>query len=113
MTNGGDKPGKGCGKRRTTRRISIQKEVIINGSTRGEGLDLSETGMYVFTEAPFAPDTTIELRFTIAGEVIEASGTVAFAEPDTGIGVRFVNLSERSAEVVARYVNKRKDITRH
>lgn len=93
------------------KRVSIQKDVVINRTVRAEGLDLSEDGMYIYTRTEFIPRSIIELSFVIDGERLDIPAIVSHAQQGIGIGVRFVDMPPEVLEKIKRFisVNSRKN----
>lgn len=91
-------------KERGKRRL-IEKEVIINGIIKAEALDLSIEGMYIYTQANFIQGAIFEVSFKINGKTVKAMARVQHAQPNVGIGVKFVELSNEDAIKIKKYVD--------
>lgn len=70
--------------------------------------DLSESGAYVDTTYPLAVDSRIDFSFRLPGSEEEESilgcGRVAWVDPETGVGLEFLDLEEEDRKRIRRYV---------
>ncbi|MBU4321358.1 MAG: PilZ domain-containing protein [Nitrospinae bacterium] len=89
---------------RRTRRALVNKDVVINGVTKAEALDISIDGMYIYTQFSFIAGTIFELSFKIREDAIKVMARVQHAQPNVGIGVKFVELSAENSEKIKRYL---------
>ncbi|MDP3048498.1 MAG: PilZ domain-containing protein [Thermodesulfovibrionales bacterium] len=89
---------------RRTRRALVNKDVVINGVTKAEALDISIDGMYIYTQFSFIAGTIFELSFKIGEDAIKVMARVQHAQPNVGIGVKFVELSAENSEKIKRYL---------
>lgn len=89
---------------RRTRRAPVHKDVVINGVTKAEALDISIDGMYIYTQFSFIAGTIFELSFKIGEDAIKAMARVQHAQPNVGIGVKFVELSAENSARIKRYI---------
>lgn len=92
--------------KRKVERVSVALEVKINRTVLAEGLDLSETGMYIYTKANFIPGSIIDLRFALDGEAVHVSAIVQHVQPGIGMGVKFVHLPPSEAEKIKHFVTR-------
>jgi hypothetical protein len=89
---------------RRTRRALVNKDVVINGVTKAEALDISIDGMYIYTQFSFISGTIFEVSFKIGGNAITTMARVQHAQPNVGIGVKFVDLSPENSEKIKKYI---------
>lgn len=92
--------------RRGSKRVSVEKDVIINGIVRAYILDINEDGMYIYTQAQFIPGVILQLNFSINGNSIEVMAQVKHAQPGIGIGVKFVEISEEDLIKIKKYIKE-------
>ena len=111
--------------RRSTTRVLVDLEV----DCEGDGVylfaisrDLSATGIFVRTLEPMAPGTRVNLRLggaaldeSVVGRQLTVEGEVAWVNPyrpgalsnlDPGIGVRFVDVDERTRGELVKLVRR-------
>lgn len=88
------------------KRALVEKEVIINGITKAEALDISVEGMYIYAKNDFIPGTIFEVSFKIGIDVIKAMVRVQHSQPNVGVGVRFVEISECDSLKIKRYIEE-------
>lgn len=85
-------------------RVSIAKRVMINGITPAEGLDLSETGMYIYTRSVIIPGNIVQVHFYLGEEPVEVHAMVQHSQPGIGIGVRFVDVPEETMQKIRNFI---------
>ncbi len=88
------------------KRALIDREVIINGIIRAEALDISEDGLYIYTQANFIPGAIFEASFKINNENIKAMARVQHVQPNVGVGVKFVELSAPDADKIKQFLEE-------
>jgi hypothetical protein len=89
------------------KRVLIEEDVLINRTIRAEGLDLSEDGMYIYTQTYFLPDSIINVSFNIGGELVEVSAKIQHAQPGVGLGVKFFELPKDTLRKIREYLSTR------
>ncbi|MDP1759131.1 MAG: PilZ domain-containing protein [Thermodesulfovibrionales bacterium] len=89
---------------RRTRRALVHKDVVINGVTKAEALDISIDGMYIYTKFSFISGTIFEVSFKIGEDTITTMARVQHAQPNVGIGIKFVELSAENNEKIRKYI---------
>jgi len=89
------------------KRQSDRKKLIVDVNFEGgdaTGIantrDIGIGGLYMTTNAQLETGTPISLRMTIGGTEISLSGAVVYTDPGHGVGVRFHNISEETAELL-------------
>jgi len=89
------------------RRHSDRKKLIVDVNFDGgdaTGIantrDIGIGGLYMTTNARLETGTPILIRMTIAGKEISLNGAVVYTDPGQGVGVRFHNVSEDTAELL-------------
>ena len=68
--------------------------------------DLSRFGCHVRTNTPFSAGTKVKLKITNHGATFEAEGTVAYAAPGDGMGIRFGNVDTAEQIVLQEWVRQ-------
>lgn len=91
-------------RKRKLDRMAIAKDVTINGIVRAEGLDLSETGMYIYTRGNFINGSILDIHFTLDGEAFNISAVVQHSQPGIGIGVEFRGLDGEILDKIKQYL---------
>lgn len=82
----------------------LKKEVLINGSIRAQGLDLSVGGMYAHTGRTFGLNDPVTVTLPLNGDFISVRGRVQNSQPSTGIGIIFVDLSSDQKAALLAFV---------
>jgi hypothetical protein len=88
------------------KRVHIRTDVFINRILRGEALDLSADGMYIYTRHSYVVDSIIEASFKLGNSEIDVQAKVIHSQPGIGCGVNFMGLKEEVVEKVKDYVEK-------
>ena len=89
---------------RRYKRVILKKEVLINGSIRAQGLDLSVGGMYAHTGRTFGLGDPVTVTLPLNGNFISVRGKVQNSQPSTGIGIMFIDLSPDQKTALAAIV---------
>ncbi len=64
--------------------------------------DLSVNGAFVHTATDLPPGTVVLLRFEAAGTRLKLEGEVIHSQKGSGLGVRFVSLTETQRAAIER-----------
>ena len=98
--------------KRRHRRVSIVKEIEVDGSRGRRVTDISIEGMYIDTVTPFAVGSTVELKFrlddpedTILGPVT-VRAKVLYSQEGLGVGVQFIDLKSEDRSRITRLIDK-------
>jgi CheY-like chemotaxis protein len=91
---------------RKAERILIKKEVTINGSLKAQAFDISEGGMYIYTQAEFNSGDILELDFDVDGVPIKVKAKVQHTQLGVGIGVKFSGLSHEESIRIKRLLER-------
>ena len=109
-----DTSRRGLAERRNSMRqaVSASAELIESRSrTRlaGRATDLSPGGCYVDTVSPFPVGTTVHLRLTSEGRMVQAQARVLYATSGMGMGLAFTNVDSKSAAILADWLRELSD----
>ena len=74
--------------------------------------DLSGGGCYIETIVPLPAGTTVQLRLTVAGNVLDLSAKVIWTIPQAGVGVSFLFVSPQEKERIAQIIEEIKTIAK-
>jgi hypothetical protein len=72
--------------------------------------DISGGGCYIETVLPLPIGTTMQLRLTIAGNILDLSAKVVWTIPQAGMGVFFVFVSPQEKDRIAQILEDVKTI---
>ena len=87
---------------RRFRRVILKREVLINGSVRAQGLDISVGGMYVQTGRIFDAGSHITVTLPMNDNFINVRARVQNLQTSIGMGIMFTDLTrEQKAEIEA------------
>jgi two-component system chemotaxis response regulator CheY len=90
---------------RRFQRVILKKEVLINGSIRAQGLDLSIGGMYVHTGRSFPIGDEITVTLPLVDKFISIKARVQNFQPSLGMGIMFMGLSSAQKEELGSFVD--------
>jgi len=91
---------------RKVERVLIKKDVIINGSLKAQAFDISEGGMYIYTQAEFNSGDLLDLDFDVDGVPIKVKARVQHTQLGVGIGVKFSGLSHEESIKIKRLLER-------
>lgn len=94
------------GKIKRKKRLHISADVFINRTVKAEGLDLSETGMYLYTNKQYVEGSTIEVSFMLDGKEINVRAKVVHSQPGIGLGVHFVEVKEETLKTIKGFLDQ-------
>lgn len=94
------------GKIKRKKRLHITADVFINRTVKAEGLDLSETGMYIYTNKQYVVGSTIETSFKLDGDEINVRAKVVHTQPGIGFGVNFVDIKEETYNTIRNFLEQ-------
>jgi CheY-like chemotaxis protein len=98
--------------KRCEKRVLCNLDATINGIIKVTVLDISESGMYIHTQAEFIKGTTLEMKVDIDKTPVSMRAAVRHSQPGIGIGVRFVNLSARASSLVKEFLERSPSLTK-
>ena len=94
--------------RREAKRISYICEVECEGAgisrLATRITDLSTTGAFLDSMVNYAPGTPLTLKFRVKDVVVETQGEVRYSLRQTGMGVRFINMSAESLAMLEHLI---------
>jgi Tfp pilus assembly protein PilZ len=81
-------------RQRMKERICCNRDFVINDSIVCKAYDISEGGMYVFTDQFFDIGSVVKLSLLIKEEKIEIQAKVKHCHKGVGMGLMFINLDD-------------------
>lgn len=93
-------------KDRKDERVLTKRDLIINDSIKASTLDISEGGMYIYTQAEFIQGAVLELNFDVADGPIRVKARVQHTQPGVGIGVKFIGLPHKDSMRIKRLLER-------
>ena len=96
---------------REKKRVLIwEEDILVNGTSKANALDISEDGMYIVTESDLPSGTVLNMAFKIHEMPIKVKAIVQHSQPGIGMGVKFIDLTGDQILLIRRYVNHMKEI---
>jgi PilZ domain len=92
--------------KRFYRRTNFTADVLVNSSQVCQGSNLSEDGMYIFTDQPFDLESPVSVEFII-GSVKFISKAVVKSVHASGVGLNFLGLNGSEREYIGNYVEEK------
>ena len=77
---------------RAKERIPCSLDIVINGSLPCKAFDISEGGLFVYTDHSFHPGSVVEVSLEFGGEKLEIKARVKHAHEGVGMGLMFIDL---------------------
>jgi CheY-like chemotaxis protein len=85
---------------RKEQRVALKKEVMINGSIKAQGLDLSSGGLYVYTGRNFPSGQVVTVMLPLNAKFINLRARIQHAQQSVGMGLQFIDMtSEQKASI--------------
>lgn len=89
-------------------RSALLLEVTYEGAgvqTETRISDISVTGVYIETMSRIPIGSNLDLTFTLPdGSTVITEGVVVHSQPQTGIGVKFINLNREDARRIRQFI---------
>jgi len=86
--------------RRREKRIPFREDILVNGTTICKGIDISEGGLYIYTDRLFAKNSTIQVTLPFKDKKIIIKAIVQHNQPGIGIGVKFFDLNDMQKAII-------------
>lgn len=90
---------------RKYKRVVLKKEVLINGSIKAQGLDLSLGGIYLHTGRNFPVGTVMSVTLPLNSQIINVRARVRNAQESVGMGVQFIEVTPDQEAAIQDFVN--------
>ncbi|MGC2423015.1 MAG: response regulator [Nitrospirota bacterium] len=100
---------KGMQEKRVFKRAPYTGEILINGSARFNGIDISEGGLYVHTGRNFMVGDVVKVAFPISGRDLELAAEVVVSEESMGMGLQFLDLFYDERQAIIDYISEQED----
>jgi PilZ domain len=82
----------------------IAPESSPSASVAVRATELSLSGCYLETPAPFNPDTSVLVKIFNEGEYFEAKGTVTYVKPALGMGLAFREVKPPCRAILQKWI---------
>ena len=92
--------------KRVFKRVPYRGEILINGSMRFKGIDISEGGLYVHTGRNFAVGDVVKIAFPISGRDLELTAEVVASGESMGMGLKFLELFYDERQAIIDYISE-------
>ena len=95
--------------RRSVKRISFIKEVLVVGVGVRRASDLGIGGMYIETISTFPVGSILNIRFKLDGDdptPLDVQARVMYEHESVGIGLAFVDLPPEARMRIERFIGK-------
>lgn len=91
---------------RTKERIPCNLDVVINGSLSCKAFDISEGGLYVYSDHFFNPGNVVNVSLEFGGEKLEIKARVKHAHEGVGMGLMFIDLDDGLKSRVRKLISE-------
>lgn len=93
---------------RKRKRVILRRNVLINGTIKVMGLDLSEGGIYVYTGRDFPNGCTVDVSLPLS-RTINVKARVQHSQTGVGMGLMFLDLKEEDKDAIKSFIRDRGD----
>lgn len=90
---------------RKYRRFPFREHILIDGSKRCISTDISEGGLFVSGIQHFEEKSIVEMVIPFKEGHIEVKGQVQFYQAGIGIGINFIELTDRQRAKIHELIN--------
>jgi hypothetical protein len=80
---------------RKYKRLQFREHILVDGSKRCTSTDISEGGIFVSAIQYFEENSIVEISIPFNEATIHVKGQVQFYQAGIGIGIRFIELSDK------------------
>lgn len=87
-------------------RTTFTGNVLVNGSQVCQSSNLSEDGIYIDTDQPFALEGPVTVEFSVGGRKFISKAVVKSVNA-SGVGLNFLGLSGTEREFIGNYVEEK------
>ena len=91
---------------RAKERIPCNFAVVINGSLLCKAFDISEGGLFVYTDHSFHPGSVVEVSLESGGEKLEIKARVKHAHEGVGMGLMFIDLDNGLISRLKKFISE-------
>ena len=100
----GEKSINNASERRTSQRNPLVVAVRFSGAASGtaQTREIGFGGLYLATPEDLPVNSHLKLEFKLGESVVEVDAIVVYRDQDTGVGVRFLNVSEDVQQILKR-----------
>ena len=88
-------------------RVGYAESVLVNGTIRGRGVDISEGGLFVMTGRPLRTGDEVPVEFPVLDVPIRATAVVQYGIENVGVGLRFTAIEDTDRDLIRKYVDAR------
>ena len=84
--------------------MPFNKKVLVDNKILVEGIDISESGLFVHTGRSFIVGSTVLVDFLIKPEKLIVKATIQHNQKGIGMGLQFVDLSDDTRVQLKKYI---------
>ena len=85
-------------------RVKLERPVLLNGTIKVTGLDLSEGGLYVHTGRNFPRGSVVEISIEFDKGTFTCKARVQHSQPGVGMGLQFLDPASTQAGMVREFI---------
>lgn len=90
--------------KRKQNRATLREDVMINGSLRARGLNLSTGGIYLHTGRSFKTGTIVTVTLPLYNVIINIQARIQHVQEGIGMGLRFVDPTQEQLVSIRTYL---------
>jgi len=90
---------------RKQERIVCNLDIVIDGSLICKAFDISEGGLFVYTDLCIEPGSVVNLSLGSGTEKIEIKARVKHMQTGVGMGLRFIDLDDVLKTKIKKLIN--------
>lgn len=86
-------------------RVTLKKDVLINGSINVHGLDLSIGGLYVHTGRQFTEGEIVSIALPLNARYLNMRARIQHVQKSVGMGLQFVGMTSEQESVLQDFID--------
>jgi hypothetical protein len=93
-----------AGKERAHKRVSLIREIILDGTMSCTCADISESGLFVSTMQFFKTDDIVKVTIPLENEKMTIKAEVKYCHQGIGIGLMFIDMDNKQQAKIKEFI---------
>lgn len=93
--------------RRKFVRVPFVRDIVINNNIKVKSIDLSEGGLYVYTDRLFEVRSMLDVTIPLNGEKLTLKAMIEHTQPSVGIGLKFIYSDDVQRDKIKNFIERK------
>ncbi len=93
--------------RRKFVRVPFVKDIVINNNITVKSIDLSEGGLYVYTDRLFEVRSMLDVTIPLNGEKLTLKARIEHTQPSVGMGLKFIYSDDVQRDKIKNFIERK------